>query len=404
MRRLRALILTALSAAGLAAFGAAPAEAQLTSCIRRHFERAAGSPDSLGIALADAERIVGQLSTQAGVASRPTIVACLGGEMEKVQSLHIAQAAQGAPAGDYILYDPTWLREVIGGNVTEATFVFGHELGHLWKGHFGASASLSRVEKETQADESGGCAVARLHSDFFIMQGIVYRLRSETDDGQYPNQAVAIEAAKKGYLGCGGPQDVVDRRATIVAGPTLLGASLIIEFETGGRMQAEMRRYGSSFASIGYAHTVTAEELAAGHILIDGVEVSLSAPMSEPVALRLLYKDMRRISDQLNTLVKVPLTDPQRASLESLLFNVGGGRFRNSDLLRAINEGRFDDVPPLLSGWRAGVPGNFQTALQRRRDREAGMWLSGIDRRGMVATPPSPAATPTPASPPPNGQ
>ncbi|RYD63107.1 MAG: hypothetical protein EOP83_12960 [Verrucomicrobiaceae bacterium] len=74
--------------------------------------------------------------------------------------------------------------------------------------------------------------------------------------------------------------------------------------------------------------------------------------------------------------VTVPLSENQRLALISFAFNLGEGNLRKlvcgSDRL---NEGNYASVPLLMVRYnRAG--GVFHRGLQRRREAEAGIWIS----------------------------
>ncbi|MGZ7215664.1 glycoside hydrolase family protein, partial [Streptococcus pyogenes] len=49
--------------------------------------------------------------------------------------------------------------------------------------------------------------------------------------------------------------------------------------------------------------------------------------------------------------VKVPIPDTMRAALYSFTFNVGGGAFRKSTLLKDVNAGRFTKACSRLYDW-----------------------------------------------------
>ena len=53
----------------------------------------------------------------------------------------------------------------------------------------------------------------------------------------------------------------------------------------------------------------------------------------------------------MNDGVKVPLEQDQFDALTSFVFNVGSGAFRDSTLLRLLNEGKYDEVPEQLNRW-----------------------------------------------------
>ena len=95
-------------------------------------------------------------------------------------------------------------------------------------------------------------------------------------------------------------------------------------------------------------------------------------------AKRLLENDMnQKAMAPIKRLVKPEmlskLNQNQRDSLISFVFNVGGGNFAKSTLLKRLNAGRFNDVPAEIKKWnRAG--GKVQRGLVRRRQSEADLF------------------------------
>ncbi|WP_454016983.1 lysozyme [Azospirillum sp. Marseille-Q6669] len=55
-----------------------------------------------------------------------------------------------------------------------------------------------------------------------------------------------------------------------------------------------------------------------------------------------LRADMGTAAEQVDKLVKVPLTDRQRGALTSFVFNLGAGALQTSTLLRLLNQGDYD--------------------------------------------------------------
>jgi lysozyme len=125
---------------------------------------------------------------------------------------------------------------------------------------------------------------------------------------------------------------------------------------------------------IGFGHAISDEVLRAGHIKIYGADIDLTKGMTEAQGLLLLYDDMQPVDQALNKIITVPLTDPQRAALESLIFNVGLNRAR--PVLDLVNARRFSEAAQAFKAINT-VGGRVYPGLQRRRDREIGMWISG---------------------------
>lgn len=82
------------------------------------------------------------------------------------------------------------------------------------------------------------------------------------------------------------------------------------------------------------------------------------------------------VGRQIDAAVVVPLGQHQFDALVSFAYNVGIGAFRDSTLLRLLNEGLYDDVPAQLARWdKAG--GKVVAGLARRREAEADLWSEG---------------------------
>lgn len=120
--------------------------------------------------------------------------------------------------------------------------------------------------------------------------------------------------------------------------------------------------------TIGVGHLLTREELIGGKF--DG-------GITEQEALDLLAKDVVIAEDAVNSAVRVDLNQHEFDALVSFTFNVGGGAFRKSTLLRKLNAGRYEDVPTELRKWvRAG--GKRCHGLAVRREKEIALWKGDL--------------------------
>ncbi len=75
--------------------------------------------------------------------------------------------------------------------------------------------------------------------------------------------------------------------------------------------------------------------------------------------------------------VNVPLTQGQYDALTSFVFNLGGGAFKSSTLLKKLNSGNYDDCPEQIMRWnKARVDGKLTPlrGLTRRRTAEAAIF------------------------------
>jgi GH24 family phage-related lysozyme (muramidase) len=93
-------------------------------------------------------------------------------------------------------------------------------------------------------------------------------------------------------------------------------------------------------------------------------------------ALELLQDDASTAAHEIARSVKVRLSQPQLDALISFAFNVGTGAFRDSTLLKLLNQGDYASVPAQLNRWsKAG--GKTLPGLVRRRDAEGRLFRDG---------------------------
>jgi lysozyme len=119
----------------------------------------------------------------------------------------------------------------------------------------------------------------------------------------------------------------------------------------------------ANYCSIAYGHLVK-------HSPCDGNEPEeFRRGVSEQRATGILMHDMAGAQRTVMASVHVSLSDTKFAALCDFVYNVGPTQFKNSALLRIVNEGQFDQVPPQLRRWiRAG--GREVEGLKNRRERE----------------------------------
>ena len=143
------------------------------------------------------------------------------------------------------------------------------------------------------------------------------------------------------------------------------GAAFIARFEG---FRGQLYNDAANHATIGYGHLVHRGP-------IDGSEpAEFRQGISEERALQLLRADAAKAAAEIARSVKVPLEQHQFDALVSFAFNVGNGAFRDSTLLRLLNEGRYDSVEAQLARWnKAG--GKTLQGLVNRRAAEAKRFL-----------------------------
>jgi lysozyme len=131
------------------------------------------------------------------------------------------------------------------------------------------------------------------------------------------------------------------------------GLSLTKKFE-GLRLTAYQDQGG--VWTIGYGHT--------------GSDVQAGLTITDDQASDLLMKDTAKAVAAVYRLVSVPLTQNQFDALVDFVFNVGGGNFQSSTLLRDLNASNFAGAAAEFQKWdhvhTVVVPG-----LLARRQAEA---------------------------------
>lgn len=114
--------------------------------------------------------------------------------------------------------------------------------------------------------------------------------------------------------------------------------------------------------TIGYGHT--------------GPDVKPGMQISKAQAQALLAKDLVEFEKLVDDLVLVDLNDNQFGALVLFAFNIGGKNFKNSTLLRKLNQGDYAAVPGELMKWTKSK-GKTLKGLVNRRAAEAGLWSKG---------------------------
>ena len=90
----------------------------------------------------------------------------------------------------------------------------------------------------------------------------------------------------------------------------------------------------------------------------------------------ILLKDLTQYEAAVENNVNVKLNDNQFAALVSFAFNVGIHAFKNSTLLKKLNQGNFDAVPTELMKWTKAGGKKLQGLVNRRR-AEGYLWMEG---------------------------
>lgn len=120
------------------------------------------------------------------------------------------------------------------------------------------------------------------------------------------------------------------------------------------------------------------------------VKVGMRITAAESDAI--LARDLADVERTVNAKVKVPLSQSQFDALVSLVFNIGGGAFASSTLLKKLNAGDYDGAADQFLRWNK-VKGRVVKGLTTRRIAERKQFLA-------TSSAPAPADAPEPITPP----
>ncbi len=150
------------------------------------------------------------------------------------------------------------------------------------------------------------------------------------------------------------------------------GKELLAEWEG---VELKVYKDVAGLPTIGVGHLLTQDELTSGKILIRGEPIRYADGLTKTQAMDLLDQDLERFEEAVNESGKVDLKQNQFDALVSFTFNVGSNAFRNSTLLRLLNQGNYSDVPNQLRRW-VHSGGQKVQGLVKRRENEIELWSS----------------------------
>ncbi len=96
-------------------------------------------------------------------------------------------------------------------------------------------------------------------------------------------------------------------------------------------------------------------------------------PVDEATARIWMENALLPAEDVVRKAVKVPLTDDEEAALIDFVYNVGGGNFLKSTLLRMLNEGNYAAAAGQFAVWDV-AGGHVLAGLMRRRALDAALF------------------------------
>ena len=109
-----------------------------------------------------------------------------------------------------------------------------------------------------------------------------------------------------------------------------------------------------------------------GHLIRSDEAHLVNTVLTDEQIKDLLKNDLKRCSEAVEGAVKVPLQQAQFDALYSLCFNIGPTAFKNSTVVRKINENDLKGAADAILMW------NRPAVLQKRRQRERDLFLSAI--------------------------
>lgn len=104
--------------------------------------------------------------------------------------------------------------------------------------------------------------------------------------------------------------------------------------------------------------------------------VKMGDTCTEEQANQWLREDLRDAEAIVDATVDVPLSQNQFDALVSFVFNVGGGAFKTSTLLRLLNRGEYSRAAEQLDRWNKAA-GQVLAGLTTRRAAERALFETG---------------------------
>jgi len=90
-------------------------------------------------------------------------------------------------------------------------------------------------------------------------------------------------------------------------------------------------------------------------------------------AEELLKKRIEEFECVVTATIKVPLTNGQKTALICFAYNVGASAFKESTLVKLLNQGKYSEVPAQLRRW-VHSGGKVNDGLKNRREAEIKIW------------------------------
>lgn len=128
-------------------------------------------------------------------------------------------------------------------------------------------------------------------------------------------------------------------------------------------------------SNVWYKDAVNIDTVCYGHT--GGVKFGYKYEYTDAECLELLEDDVKIASGFVLSYTKVPLSQPELDAYASFVYNVGGGAFSKSTLLRKLNAGDRVGACKELLRW-VFADGKKLKGLVLRRQSESRLCLSGL--------------------------
>jgi lysozyme len=113
-----------------------------------------------------------------------------------------------------------------------------------------------------------------------------------------------------------------------------------------------------------------------GHQILPNETNLFNTTITEQKVRELFKNDIEKIVQDVNSLIKVPLTKNQKLALVSIRYNVGSGGFRSGKLISTLNFGNYAGVasiiPTFITTSNGGI---FNLGLANRRRSEQALFI-----------------------------
>jgi GH24 family phage-related lysozyme (muramidase) len=111
-------------------------------------------------------------------------------------------------------------------------------------------------------------------------------------------------------------------------------------------------------------------------IYSNGIKVKIGDILTKQQAEQELLHHVKKYSDYVKKVVKVPLNQNQFDALISFVYNIGTGAFSNSTLLKKLNAKDYKGAGNEILRWTKGNGGVTLAGLVRRRQAEFNLFNS----------------------------